>query len=47
MNNDLDYKIGERWVRHPTLKGVKSAKLVVLFHGGIEVWSVGRHRVGM
>ena len=32
---------------HPKFRGVKSAKLVVLFDGLAEIWNVGLHRVGI
>lgn len=38
--------IGELWVEHPTLLGIRSAKLVVAFGSdGLELWSAGVLRV--
>jgi hypothetical protein len=42
----MEIRIVNVWLSHQEIKGVKSAKLVVLFDGNAKMFDLGLHRIG-
>jgi len=42
----MEIRIMNVWLSHPEIKGVKSAKLVVLLDGNARIFDLGLHKIG-